>query len=55
MARDLYDIWEDPDSPNPQAIWRAQLANYVGGFASRESVERFVETTKKFREKEGLK
>ena len=55
MVHDRYDIWEEPNSPNPKVMWRAQLVNYVGGFKSREAAESFVVGVKAYREKEGLK
>lgn len=44
----LFDIWEEPGTPNP---WKAQLVNYVGNFPTKDAAENFIEAVKLHREK----
>ena len=48
----LFDIWLDPAPKHPQFPYAAQLVNYVGHFKSEKAAMKFVEVTKRLREKE---
>ena len=49
MKHELFDIWEDQNNLQGSYPFRAQLVNYIGNFPTRQTAERFIETTKKAR------
>jgi hypothetical protein len=50
MKTDLFSIWENPY--RKIFSWHVQMVNYVAHFNTKEEAERFVEATRKARERE---
>lgn len=52
MSPALYDIWEDPKL---RPRWQLQLVGYVAMFFTEEAAQRYADSVKIERKKQGLK
>jgi hypothetical protein len=47
--RELFSIWCESSPTFPELPWRAQMADYMAHFKTREAAEKYVENIRQYR------